>query len=467
MTVKIEEIARVVRETEYAVRGPIVARARALELQGREIIYCNIGNPQALGQKPLTWVRQVLALVEYPELMNRGRGCDFPSDVVRTARLVLEQSKHGLGAYTESKGMRFVRQAVARFIERRDGVTADPEAIYLTDGASKGVQAILRILLSEGHDGVMIPIPQYPLYSATITLLGGRQVPYYLDEESGWRLTRSSLERAYEAAHSKGIRVRGLCVINPSNPTGAVLDDQHIELAIDFAREFGLALLADEVYQENIYQAGAEFRSFAGVLERMHDKSVSLFSFHSCSKGLLGECGHRGGYFECRNVPPEVLEEITKLQSVALCANSAGQIITYLMVSPPQPGDPSYALYSTECNAILESLMQRAEMLAEGLNRIPGISCQRITGAMYAFPRIQLPRGFTDSEYCLNLLEETGICVVPGSGFGQVPGTCHFRTTILPPAEKIEYVVKQIGDFHARICAGVISPNHSAPREIP
>jgi aspartate/methionine/tyrosine aminotransferase len=450
MVVRLQDIGKAVRATEYAVRGPIVARARELELEGREIVYCNIGNPQALGQKPLTWIRQVLALVEYPDLIERFGETAFPRDVVETARLVVKESKHGLGAYTESKGMRFVRRAVAEFIEERDGIKANPESVYLTDGASKGVQTILRILISDACDGVMIPIPQYPLYSATITLLGGRQVHYYLEEESGWKLNRSMLEESYERARAEGISVRGLCVINPGNPTGAVLDVKNIKMVIDFAREYRLAILADEVYQENVYHLGNDFHSFAKVLECTGTKDISLFSFHSCSKGFLGECGHRGGYVECRNVPQEVLDEITKLQSVALCANSVGQVVTYLMVRPPKPGDPSHPLYLQERNGVVDELRLRAKIVAERLNAVPGISCQPVAGAMYAFPKITLPPNTTDFEYCLKLLEQTGICVVPGSGFGQVPGTFHFRTTILPPTDKIESVVKGIADFHVR-----------------
>ncbi len=162
MTVKLENLGKGVLETQYAVRGPIVARAAELERAGREIIYCNIGNPQALEQKPLTYVRQVLALCQYPELIQTGAGL-FPADTLETARQLLAGSRHGMGAYSESKGVRFVREAVARFISRRDGIEADPEAIYLTDGASKGVQAALRILIGRPDDGIMIPIPQYPL----------------------------------------------------------------------------------------------------------------------------------------------------------------------------------------------------------------------------------------------------------------------------------------------------------------
>jgi aspartate/methionine/tyrosine aminotransferase len=446
--IRFEDIGRQVREAEYAVRGPIVARAQELEREGRKVIYCNIGNPQSLGQRPITWVRQVIALVEYPELIDRLPAGALPEDAVAMARHVLAGTQHGPGAYTESKGYRFVREAVAEFIRARDGIASDPEAIFLTDGASKGVQAALRLLISNERDGIMIPIPQYPLYSASVALYGGAQVPYHLLESQQWKLSREVLEKAHEAARAKGVRPRAVCVINPGNPTGSVLDENDVEMVIDFARERGLSILADEVYQDNVWLAGARFVSFASVLERKKVKDVSLFSFHSVSKGYLGECGHRGGYVECRNVPAEVMDEMTKLQSVSLCANSVGQIATYLLVRPPRPGEPSYALYVKERGEVLEALRRKAEIVERGLNAVPGIQCNRVAGAMYAFPRIALPPGVTDDDYCLALLEETGICVVPGSGFGQDPGTMHFRTTILPPMDEIEAVTRRLADFH-------------------
>ena len=207
------------------------------------------------------------------------------------------------------------------------------------------------------------------------------------------------------------------------------------------------------MYQENVYLQGDRFTSFAKVMTSMGERDVSLFSFHSCSKGFLGECGQRGGYMEVRNVPPAVVAEITKLQSVALCANLTGQVATYCMVRPPRPGEPSYERYVYERDAILGELRKRAILLAEGLNRIPGIECNPVTGAMYAFPKVTLPPGRTDEEYCMALLEETGVCVVPGSGFGQVTGTSHFRSTILPPTEKIEEVVRRVAAFHTAYVA--------------
>ena len=447
MTLQLKDLGKAVLDTEYAVRGAIVARAQELEKQGREIIYCNIGNPQSLGQQPIAYVRQLLALCEYPELLATAPDA-FPADVKATAQALLKGSRHGLGAYSESRGLRFIREAVAEFVLERDQVVIDPDAIYLTDGASKGVQTILKLLLAGPEDGIMVPIPQYPLYSATITLYEGRMVPYCLDEANAWQLDAGMLEASLAKAQAEGTRVKAICVINPGNPTGSVLDEKNIEMVLAFAQKHGLSVLADEVYQENIYLEGDRFTSFGKVLHRMGLKDVSLFSFHSCSKGFLGECGVRGGYYEYRNVPEDVAAQILKLQSVSLCSNLPGQVATYAMVRPPKAGSPSYERYQRERTGILEAMKARAIILAEGLNRIEGITCNTIAGAMYAFPRVELPAGTTDGEYCMALLEETGICVVPGSGFGQAEGTAHFRTTILPPTDKIRKVVELLATFH-------------------
>lgn len=452
MTIRIENVAREVREAQYAVRGALVTRAEELARQGRPIVYCNIGNPQSLGQRPLTWVRQILALAEYPELVDAAPD-RFPADVVEAARAVARLSPHGTGAYTESKGFRFVREAVADFIHARDGIASDPESIFLTDGASKAAQSALRILIGGARDGILIPVPQYPLYSATITLYGGTAIPYLADESADWSLTRSELERSLADARMKGIVPRGIVVINPGNPTGAVLRESDVHMVLDVARANDLAVIADEVYQDNVWRPGDRFHSFAKALESRGIRDVSLFSLHSVSKGYLGECGQRGGWVECRNVGDEVLDEITKLQSIALCANTAGQLTVYTLVRPPRPGDPSFPLYDREKREVLESLRRRAGMVSRELGAIPGIQCNSVAGAMYAFPRITLPAGVTDVDWCMALLDRTGICVVPGSGFGQAPGTMHFRTTILPPEGEIASVLRRIGEFHREFTA--------------
>jgi alanine transaminase len=468
-TTQINE--RVLR-AEYAVRGPIVQRAQELEAQGRKIIYCNIGNPQALEQHPLTYIRQFLCVLEYPELLNNTAAlAQFPHDIVERAKAVLVKHAHGTGAYTQSAGIPFIRQAVADFIARRDGIPADPSRIILTDGASKGAQAVLTALLRSPNDGFMIPIPQYPLYSATLTLYGGQRIGYFLDEPHDWQLSEAALSESLDTARKTGIRAVGLVVINPGNPTGAVLSRENQEMIIGFARRHDLALIADEVYQENVYASGSAFHSFAKVMHDLGDTETPLFSLHSVSKGFLGECGHRGGYLELRNVPDDVLSVFIKLQSIALCANVPGQLVTYLMVAPPGPGDESYTVYVRERDAIQADLKKKAEILGEGVSKVPGMSVDVPQGAMYAFVRFELPPDLgvnleamsheereaysakRDGAYCLALLEETGICVVPGSGFGQLPGTLHFRTTFLPPRDEIQALVDRLGEFHLRYVA--------------
>ncbi len=463
------DINRNLLDAEYAVRGPIVNRAQQLEELGKKIIYCNIGNPQALKQKPLTYLRQMLSLLEYPEILSKSDMLHYyPKDIVEKANLFLRNHPHGTGAYSQSAGIPFIRQAVADFIARRDGIPTDKNRVILTDGASKGVQAAILSLLKNPNDGFMIPIPQYPLYSASIKLYGGKEVGYYLDENNRWQLNVDILRESFAKAEREGIHPVAIAVINPGNPTGAVLTRENIRMVVQFAKEHRLAILADEVYQENVYAANRTFVSFAKVMHESGEKDVALFSFHSVSKGFLGECGHRGGYTEFRNVPDNVLAELVKLQSISLCANLSGQIATYMMVSPPKPEDESYATYRGERERVLNSLKKKAEMLGEGINTIPGMSLDMPEGAMYAFVKFSLPADASldvhamtprqrmeyeasrDETYCMAMLEETGICVVPGSGFGQMPGTLHFRTTFLPPENEIEEFVTRLKEFHEK-----------------
>lgn len=460
-------------EMEYAVRGPIPLRAAELQAQGVKTIPCNIGNPQALGQSPISYYRQVLSLLEHPASIEReralrqlavgdGRIATIPEEILDVAAKMLDGLGQGqTGAYTESKGPKFVRDAVAAFIDRRDGgadgpaVKSDPDKIFLTNGASDGAKHVIEMLLAKPTDGIMIPIPQYPLYSATIRKCGGVQVDYFPDEERDWALDRAALEDAYSRASSAGVTVKAIVAINPGNPTGAILDAKSVGEVIDFAEEHGLAIIADEVYQENLY--GAEFHSFAKVLGA---RQVPLFSLHSVSKGFYGECGHRGGYLEVRN-PPEVMIDseknldfmgvLLKQASVSLCSNTVGQALTYLMVSPPKGGTATAATFLAERDAVLAELFEKASLIREAFKAMKGVRCFGRTGAMYLFPRLEvLPAGKTDFDYCMALLEETGLCTVNGSGFGQAPGTHHLRIAFLPPRAMLEDVLPRWIEFHNR-----------------
>ena len=308
-----------VLNTKYAVRGEIVLRsiehAKALKsedsgLPFKSIVSCNIGNPQECGQKPLTFPRQVMSLIDYPDLLESPLARDvFPDDVVERAQRYVNNISGGVGAYSHSKGVDIVRQEVATFLEERDGFPADPEDIFLTDGASPGIQNTLNMIINGKQDGIMIPIPQYPLYSAAIALLGGTQVGYYLDESEGTEIERAELERALEEARTKNnLNVKAMAVINPGNPSGQCLTYQDMEGILKFCHEEKIVLLADEVYQENIWQSQNPFFSFKKVLRNMEKEGklpegdVELFSYHSVSKGFLGECGRRGGFMEVVNL---------------------------------------------------------------------------------------------------------------------------------------------------------------------
>lgn len=465
-------------EMEYAVRGPIPKRAAELKKQGKSIIPANIGNPQALGQVPLTYLRQVLSLVEDPAKIDRERQlkslfeespyCDLrdedfvSEDILQLSEGILAASGTGMGAYTESKGMLFIREAIAEFIDKRDevlpgkGVLAETENIFLTTGASQGVYFVVDLLIADEKDGIMIPIPQYPLYSAAIKKAGGVQVNYYPDEEGGWVFDREILVEAYRKASEKGVNIKAIVVINPGNPTGAVLDEKSMLEVIEFARENSLMIIADEVYQENVY--GGKFLSFAKVLGT---DPIPLVSLHSISKGFLGECGHRGGYLEMRN-PPKIegtsldfIDLLNKQASVSLCSSTPGQVLTYLMVKPPDENTKTYQIYQAEKEQVLSDLHEKALMVREAFTKMDGMECYGETGALYLFPRItKLPEGKTDFDYCMALLEETGLCTVNGSGFGQAEGTSHLRIAFLPPKELLEQVLPRWIEFHNNYVSG-------------
>lgn len=456
-----------VLKAEYAVRGELVIKAdeyrkqlaSGAKLPFSKIVACNIGNPHELGQKPITFFRQVLALCQCPDLMrNPDTVKAFPEDAVARAKAYLSKIST-VGAYTHSKGLAVVREEVASFVAARDGVPTDPERIFITDGASAGVKMLLQTIIRGPSDGVLCPIPQYPLYSASMTLFNGSLAGYYLNEQKGWSLEVSELERALADARAKGTTVRAIAIINPGNPTGQCLTASNMRDIVRFCAHNGLIILADEVYQTNVY-SDVPFTSFRSVVKAMgaEAKDVQLVSFHSVSKGFLGECGQRGGYFHLTNIGDDVAAQLYKMASISLCSNVTGQLTVGLMVAPPKTGDPSFSQYVAERDSILGSLKRRAVKVAAALNKLQGVSCQPVAGALYAFPQITLPPKALeeakrmgkapDTMYSLAMLDATGICVVPGTGFSQVPGTFHYRTTILPSEEALDDVIAAVKTFH-------------------
>ena len=397
-SLNIDNINPHVREAQYAVRGELATRAesyRAKLKQGHpptppdeslpfdKVISANIGNPQQLDQKPFTFFRQVLSILEYPPLLENQevliKSLGYKQDVIDRARWLLSEV-HSVGAYSQSQGAPAIRNSVAAYIERRDGHPADVGSIFLSAGASSGVNTLMNVICANPETGILVPIPQYPLYTATLAVLNARCVPYYLDESKAWGTDLSAIKSAYQKAKKEGTDVRAIVVINPGNPTGASLSSEDVRSVLEFAAEEKLVVIADEVYQSNVFIG--TFTSFKKGLRDLQKEqpkkfdNVELASLNSISKGMVGECGHRGGYFELVGFDEAVQAQIYKFVSIMLCPPVVGQCLVEMQVNPPKEGDPSYPLYRKEYDSTAQGLKERATALFEAFKQMEGVVCQ-------------------------------------------------------------------------------------------
>jgi len=399
-SLNLNNINQNVREAQYAVRGELATRAETYRAKLKKghpltppgdkdslpfdhVISANIGNPQQLDQKPITFFRQVLSILEYPPLLENEEalrnGFGYKQDVIDRAKWLLSEVK-SVGAYSQSQGVPGIRESVAKYIERRDGYPSDPGSIFLSAGASSGVNTLMNVICAKPETGILVPIPQYPLYTATLSVLNARCVPYYLDENKVWGTDISAIRKAYKKAKAEGTDVRAIVVINPGNPTGASLSAADVRSVLEFAAEEKLVVLGDEVYQTNVFIG--HFTSFKKGLRDLQKEvpgkydNLELASLNSISKGMVGECGHRGGYFEVVGFDPEVTAQIYKFVSIMLCAPVIGQCLVEMQVNPPKEGDPSYPLYKEEYESIAAGLKKRAGALFEAFKQMEGVECQ-------------------------------------------------------------------------------------------
>lgn len=389
-----------VKEAQYAVRGELAIKSEVYKsrlakhpptppdedaLPFDSVISANIGNPQQLDQKPITFFRQVLSLVEYPPLLENEAvlrdHLGYKQDVIDRARWLLKEAK-SVGAYSASPGVPAIKEKIAQFIERRDGFPSDPAMIYLSNGASGGVNTLMHVICGSSDTGILVPMPQYPLYTATLSVLDAKCVPYYLDESKAWGTSAQAIREATQKARAQGTDVKCIVIINPGNPTGAVLNEEDMKSILEVAAEEKLVVMADEVYQQNVFIG--KFTSFKKVLRTLQADSskkgkfddLELVSLHSVSKGMIGECGHRGGYFELVGFDDAVIAEIYKFVSISLCAPVTGQCLVEMMVDPPKEGDPSYPLYREEYDGIFKGLKIRAHALFDAFKQMEGVDCQ-------------------------------------------------------------------------------------------
>ncbi|XP_042353112.1 alanine aminotransferase 2-like isoform X2 [Plectropomus leopardus] len=430
----------------------------------KDVIDVSWGDPHRAGVKPLSFVRQVLAACLYPQVMSSDK---LPVDVKQRAQSLLKECVGGgVGSYTATAGISEIVHRVSEFITRRDGgVPCHPDNIYISPGSQWALQNIFKVLVNgevSPRTGVLIPVPCYSTTSLSIVGLGAVTVPYHLIEEQGWELQVEELQRALESA--KGVcNPVALYVVNPGNPTGLVQSRKSMQEVIRFVSEKRLFLLADEVYQDCVYGEESKFVSYKKVLAEMGpplSDTVEMASFHSASKGFIGECGLRCGYVELVNLDPAVLKYIYNLFSIDSCAPVLGQFALDLMINPPKPGDPSYPLYSEETQHIRTTLARNVKRVFEVVNSLPGVSCQPVKGGAFAFPRLQLPpkaiqkakemEMLPDLFYSLKLLEEAGVLVSPGCEYGQKEGTHHIRFCITTPEDTMEELLRRLTSFHTQ-----------------
>lgn len=384
----------------YDIRGPVLERARQMEEEGQHIIKLNIGNPAAFG-------------FEVPE--------EIQQDVIRN------MSK--AGGYTDSKGLFEPRKAIMHYTQSKHirGVTVDD--IFIGNGVSELIVMSMQGLLNNG-DQVLVPMPDYPLWTAAVNLAGGNARHYMCDEATGWMPNLKDIESKITA------NTRGIVVINPNNPTGALYPREVLEGIIEIARRHGLVIFADEIYDKVLYDGNVHI-SIASLAD-----DVLFVTFNGLSKNYR-TCGYRAGWMILsgdKDEATDYIEGLNMLASMRLCANVPGQ----LAIQTALGGYQSIA----DLVAPEGRLCKQRDIAYELLNAIPGVSCTKPQAAMYLFPRLD-PEIYPikdDQQFILDLLLDEKVLLVQGTGFNwKTPD--HFRVVFLPNVDDLTEAIKRIARF--------------------
>ncbi len=381
----------------YAIRN-IVSAAEELEREGRKVIYLNIGDPQAYGFRP-------------------------PEHVIETVARALRDKFTG---YAHSSGLPEARQTVAAYASALGSQTT-PSDVLITSGASEAADLVLTALLEEGEE-VLLPAPGYPLYSAILNKLGAVARYYALDARQGWLPTPEEVEALINE------RTRALVLINPNNPTGSVTPDETTKQLLDVAARHGLLVIADEVYRELCFDKAP---TPASTLAEGSD--VALITLESLSKTHMVP-GWRVGWMRLTNATrmTELVQAIHRLASGRLCSPTPAQYA----VRPALEGDRSFL------DDFMRDIRKRRDYVADNaMSAIGRLSCETPKAAFYAMIKVNDPEGRTDERFVLDLLKETGVLVVHGSGFGADPAQCYFRLVYLPGLEILETVFERFYNF--------------------
>ncbi|MFC7968661.1 pyridoxal phosphate-dependent aminotransferase [Streptomyces cinereoruber] len=387
-------------EVCYEIRGPVIEHANALEEAGHSVLRLNTGNPALFG-------------FEAPE--------EIVQDMIR-----MLPKAHG---YTDSRGILSARRAVAQRYQEMGLPEVDVDDVFLGNGVSELVSMAVQALLEDG-DEVLIPAPDFPLWTAATTLAGGKAVHYLCDESADWYPDLDDM------ASKITDRTRAVVIINPNNPTGAVYPKEIVEGILDLARRHGLMVLADEIYDRIVYD------------EAVHHPAASLaddlvvLTFGGLSK-TYRVAGFRSGWLVVtgpKRHAANYLEGLTMLASMRLCPNAPAQYAIQAALGGRQS--------IHELTAPGGRLREQRDRAWEKLNEIPGVSCVKPKGALYAFPRLDpaVHRIHDDEKFVLDLLLREKIQVVQGTGFNW-PRPDHFRILTLPYADDLDAAISRIGRF--------------------
>ncbi|XP_044757235.1 alanine aminotransferase 2-like isoform X2 [Coccinella septempunctata] len=420
----------------------------------------NMGDAQSVGQPPINFLRQVMTLVAYPELIHKGI---FPEDANIRAENILKNCAGGsVGSYSEVCGIKIIRRQIAKFIEEIDGVESQWENCYIGQGAGDMMKIFLAVIKFNENGlkaGVLTPVPGCTSYSMIIEGLDLQKIDYYLDEDNEWSININELQRAVDDAKTV-CNPRAIVLINPGNPTGHILTVENMEAIVNFAFKENLIIIADEVYRTNILKANCNFIPFRRILKEM-DKPYSkmeLVTLMSMSDGIYAENGSRCGFCEIINLDPEIPPMIYRLLSISPPACNIAQAALYCLVNPPKPDEPSYEEYHNEIFRITDGFKASASLVEKTIKNLEGIKCNPLEGGIFFYPRLSLPENavekakqlglLPDEFYVSQLLQDTGICVVPGYELGQKQGTYHMRMTLISDPERERIIMQRFKTFH-------------------
>lgn len=384
----------------YDIRGPVLDKARQMQEEGHKIIQLNIGNLAHFGLAP-------------------------PDEIVQDMIRNLPEA----AGYTDSKGLFAPRKAVVHYTQEKGirGVTVDD--VYLGNGASELIVMSLNALLDDG-DEILVPAPDYPLWTAAVSLSGGRPVHYLCDEGSGWLPDLDDIRRKV------GPRTRGIVVINPNNPTGALYPPDLLKGIVEIARQHQLIVFADEIYDKTLYD-GHVHTSLASLAD-----DVLCVTFNGLSKNYRS-CGYRAGWMvvsgEKRHAR-DYVEGLNMLASMRLCANTPGQLAIQTALGGYQSIKDLVAPGGRLC--------KQRDRAHELLAQIPGVSVVKPKAALYMFPRLD-PKVYPiadDQQFAYELLAEEKVLIVQGTGFNW-PSPDHFRMVFLPNVDDLGEAVGRIDRF--------------------